>query len=150
VQLIPELIITLIAGDQYLDTIPLLRFVVLFSLFTPFLYQTGITLESVGKPKINFYFTVISFFLNFLLNALFISQFGIVGAAYGTLVTYFIVFCAGQVMLKKLVGVQTGNIFRNIINFCFCFSFFLDHRICQRTNIFILLQTGSRLKFFKE
>jgi len=117
VQLIPELIITLIAGDQYLDTIPLLRFVVLFSLFTPFLYQTGITLESVGKPKINFYFTVVSFFLNFLLNAIFISIFGIVGAAYGTLVTYFIVFCAGQVMLKKLVGVKTGNIFRNIIDF---------------------------------
>ena len=117
VQLIPELIITLIAGDQYLDTIPLLRFVVLFSLFTPFLYQTGITLESVGKPKINFYFTVVSFFLNFLLNAIFITQFGIVGAAYGTLVTYFIVFCAGQFMLKKLVGVETENIFKNIINF---------------------------------
>ena len=117
VQLMPELIITLIAGDQYLETIPLLRIVIFFGCFTPFLYQTGMVLESIGKPNINFYFTLCSFFLNMLLNILFIKQFGIIGAAYGTLVTYLIVFTAGQLMLKKLVGVQTANIFTNILYF---------------------------------
>jgi len=117
VQLLPELIVTLIAGTQYLETIPLLRIVIFFGMFTPFLYQTGMALESIGKPNINFYFTLASFFLNLVLNALFITLFGIIGAAYGTLITYVIVFCLGQFMLNKLVGVQTANIFYNIFDF---------------------------------
>jgi len=117
VQFLPELIVTLIAGTQYLETVPLLRIVILFGMFTPFLYQTGMALESIGKPNINFYFTLASFFLNLLLNAVFITLFGIIGAAYGTLITYLIVFSFGQFMLNKLVGVQTKNIFYNIFYF---------------------------------
>jgi len=135
VQLIPELIITLIAGDQYLETVPLLRIVIFFGMFTPFLYQTGMALESIGKPNINFYFTLASFFLNLLLNALFITLFGIIGAAYGTLITYVIVFSAGQFMLHKLVGVQTQNIFLNIVYFYKKGFSYLQHRYkVQMTN----------------
>ncbi len=117
VQLVPDLIITLIGGTQYLDSIPLLRIVIFFGFFTPFLYQTGMVLESIGKPKINFYFTLFSFFLNLLFNAIFITLFGIVGAAYGTLLTYSIVFVLGQKMLHKLVGVQTSHVFYNTLRF---------------------------------
>jgi len=131
VQLMPELIVTMIAGDQYLETVPLLRIVIFFGMFTPFLYQTGMALESIGRPNINFYFTLASFFLNLVLNAVFITLFGIIGAAYGTLITYLIVFTLGQLMLNRLVGVQTKNIFYNIFDFYRKGFFYLQKRFFQ-------------------
>jgi len=117
VELFPEIIILIIAGEEYLPAVPILRLTILFGLFLPFGVQMGTVLESIGKPNINFYCTVFGFVLNIIFNYLFISWLGIMGAAYGTLLTYFIMFVITQVILYKILNVRTLNVFKYIWDF---------------------------------
>jgi len=117
VELFPEIIILIIAGEDYLPAVPLLRLTILFGLFLPFGSQMGTVLESIGKPHINFYCTVFGFVLNVIFNYLFISWLGIMGAAYGTLLTYFITFIITQVILYKILNVRTLNVFKYVWEF---------------------------------
>lgn len=114
VELFPEIIILIIATEEYLPAVPLLRVTILFGLFLPFGSQMGTVLESIGKPNINFYCTVFGFLLNIVSNYIFISWLGTIGAAYGTLLTYFLTFIITQIILYKILQVNTLNVFRNI------------------------------------
>ncbi|MEM1122078.1 MAG: polysaccharide biosynthesis C-terminal domain-containing protein, partial [Bacteroidota bacterium] len=76
--------------------------------------QMGTALESIGKPNINFYCTVAGFILNIVSNYIFISWLGMMGAAYGTLLTYFLTFIITQIILYKMLKVNTLNAFKNI------------------------------------
>ena len=107
----PEFIITVIAGEKYLDTVPILRMTVLYALFVPFARQFGTVFDSIGKPKTNFKLVVFGAVLNVFTNALFILQFGLMGAVYGTLTTYSITFIINQYLLYKVLNVKTLNTF---------------------------------------
>jgi len=117
VELFPEIIILIIAGEDYLSAVPILRLTILFGLFLPFGVQMGTVLESIGKPNINFYCTVFGFVLNVIFNFIFISWLGIMGAAYGTLLTQFIMCIITQVILYKILNVRTLNVFKYIWEF---------------------------------
>jgi len=117
VELFPEIIILIIAGEEYLPAVPILRLTILFGLFLPFGVQMGTVLESIGKPNINFYCTVFGFILNVIFNFLFINWLGIMGAAYGTLLTYSIMFVITQIILYKILNVRTLNVFKYIWEF---------------------------------
>jgi len=117
VELFPEIIILIIAGEEYLSAVPLLRLTILFGLFLPFGSQMGTVLESIGKPNINFYCTVFGFLLNIVSNYFFIKWLGIMGAAYGTLLTYFLTFIITQIILYKILNVNTLNVFKYIWEF---------------------------------
>ena len=117
VELFPEWIVTIIAGKEYLDSVPLLQLTILFGLFLPFGSQMGTVLESIGKPNINFYCTVFGFILNIISNYFFISWFGTIGAAYGTLTTYIISFFITQLILYKILNVNTLNVFKYLWNY---------------------------------
>lgn len=117
VELFPEIIILIIAGEEYLPAVPLLRLTILFGLFLPFGSQMGTVLDSIGKPNINFYCTGFGFILNIIFNYLFISWMGIMGAAYGTLLTYFVTFIITQIILYKILDVRTLNVFKYIWEF---------------------------------
>ncbi len=117
IEIFPEFIILIIAGDQYLPAVPLLRITILFGLFLPFGSQMGTVLESIGKPNINFYCTLLGFVLNILFNYLFISWLGVTGAAYGTLTTYMITFVVTQIILYRILKVNTLNVFKYIWEF---------------------------------
>jgi lipopolysaccharide exporter len=101
-----EFIIVFIAGEKYLDTVPVLRVTILYNLFMPFARQFGTVLDSIGKPKVNFQFIVFSAALNITLNYIFISRFGIMGAAYGSLSAHTICFVLNQVILFKILNVR--------------------------------------------
>jgi len=77
----------------------------------------GTVLESIGKPNINFYCTLFGFVLNIIFNFLFISWMGVTGAAYGTLTTYIITFIATQIILYKILKVNTLNVFKYMWEF---------------------------------
>lgn len=117
IQLFPAFIIEIIAGEQYLDAVPLLRLTILFGLFIPFATQFGTVLDSIGKPKINFYFVILGALSNILFNYIFISQFGLIGAAYGTLCTYGIFFIINQIVLHHIFKINLFNVFFNLIHF---------------------------------
>lgn len=112
VLLIPEFLIKLVAGAEYLDAVPILQITMLYGLFMPFGRQFGIILDSIGKPKINFYFILFSAGLNVVLNYIFITSLNSVeGAAYGTLATYVVTFIGTQILLKRELNVNTLNVF---------------------------------------
>lgn len=117
VELFPEFIILIIAGEEYLDAVPLVRLTMLFGLFLPFGSQMGTVMESIGKPQINFYCTGIGLMTNVVLNYFFISKFGVIGAAYGSLLTYVIFFVVIQLILYKVIKVNTLNVFRYMFGF---------------------------------
>lgn len=115
--LFPELIITIVAGEEYLDAVSLLRWTMLYGLFIPFAVQFGTALDSMGKPKVNFYLTFIGMGINVISNYLFITNFGVIGAAYGTLLTYLISFGIMQTILFRELKVQFYNAFGYMFKF---------------------------------
>lgn len=114
VLLFPEWIVGLIA-PAYHDAVPILQIVIFMSLFLPFAYQFGVTLDSMGYPHRNFYVTGSFFITNLTLNYFWISNFGVMGAAYGTLSTTVIGFLVMQIILYKMIGVKVFNVIRNMI-----------------------------------
>ncbi|GAL83333.1 hypothetical protein MYP_559 [Sporocytophaga myxococcoides] len=113
----PKFIIQVIAGDNYLDTVPILQVTIIYSFFVPYARQFGTVLDSIGKPKVNFYFVIFGACLTALFNYLYISRFGLIGAVYGTLTTYAIVFTLNQIILKRLMDIRTVNTFIYARNF---------------------------------
>ncbi len=115
--LFPELIITILAGEKYLDAVGILQLTVLYGLFIPFANQFGTVLDAMGKPKINFRFVVLGAILNIVTNYtfIFVLQYGLIGAAYGTLCTYGIMFVLNQWVLYKELKVNVLNVFPSMI-----------------------------------
>ena len=117
--LIPEFTIWVVAGEKYLEAAPVLRLTILYGVFLPFAIQFGTILDSIGRPKINFTFTLIGVILNVTLNYIFIKvlNMGIFGAAYGTLLTYGISFALYQIVLRRMFGVNALLAFTHIPSF---------------------------------
>ncbi|MCB0842906.1 MAG: flippase [Bacteroidetes bacterium] len=105
----PEMILKIVAGESYVDAAPILRITMLYGLFVPFARQFGTMLDAMGKPKVNFAIVMLSALLNILFNYIFISRWGLIGAAYGTLITYLIVFIINQIILFQELRVQPFN-----------------------------------------
>ena len=110
----PEIVIRLIAGEQYLDATQLLQITILCSLFLPFLKQFGTVMDANGKPSTNFKLIFSLALLNIVSNYIFIQYFGLLGAAYGTLATYVVSFIANQTILYKEYGVSTWGVLKQI------------------------------------
>ncbi|WP_207427247.1 flippase [Pedobacter sp. SYSU D00535] len=103
------LIVDLVAGEKYEDTIPLLRVTLIYCLFIPYGRQFGTLLDSIGKTKLTFSIVVLSALINIASNYVFIHQYGVMGAAYGTLFANIIGFIIGQIILKRELNVEFLN-----------------------------------------
>jgi len=108
----PSFLIRIVAGEAYLDTVPILQVTILYCFFVPFANQFGTILDSIGMPKVNFYVNLFGAFVNVISNLFFIKQFGLIGASYGTLTAYFINFFIVQYILAKKLNVKTLNTFK--------------------------------------
>ncbi|MFK7970834.1 MAG: oligosaccharide flippase family protein [Bacteroidia bacterium] len=119
VLLVPEWIITLLAGKKYIDVAPVLSLTILFGLFIPFTRQFGTILDSIGKPALNFAFIMLGAIVNVGLNYLFIKilNMGLMGAAVATLCTHACTFIATQIMLRNMLQVSIPRIFRYAFQF---------------------------------
>lgn len=115
--LLPQFVIWIVAGNEYADAATVLQITILYTLFVPFARQFGTILDAMGFPKINFYFTAISMILNVISNYFFINQFGLIGAAYGTLVTYAVSFVIMQLVIKRRLNVNTLKTFYYMFEF---------------------------------
>ncbi len=112
-----EPIIVFLATEQYIEAVPILRLTLFYGIFIPFAVQFGTILDSMGQPKINFRFTVLGAIINIILNYVFINKFGVIGAAYGTLISYSIIFISSQILLYNIIGSNPLNVFKYIIPF---------------------------------
>lgn len=94
-----EFIIVTIFGDPYRAAIPVLQVTVFYTLIIPFNRQFGTIMDALKMPKLNFYLLLAVGVLNIVFNYFFITAWGIVGAAYGTVSAYCLVFVLNQVIL---------------------------------------------------
>lgn len=117
VVLFAEQIMHIIAGPAYADSVIILRFTILFGLFTPFSRQFGTALDSSGRPKLNFYILLASLIINIITNIIGISYFGLMGACYGTLTSYIIIFIVNNYFMKKIFNIQLLAVFKYLVQF---------------------------------
>ena len=105
-------IVLFIAGPDYPASIPVLQIMAFYGIFEPFQRQFGVTLNAIGKAHINFYFIIFSSVIGIIITYVSIRYYGIIGAAYGTLITYSLAAVVIQYILHKQIGVNTLNIFK--------------------------------------
>ncbi|MBI1223723.1 MAG: oligosaccharide flippase family protein [Bacteroidetes bacterium] len=117
VMLLANWLIYLTAGSAYSEAANLLRVTILFGLFLPYAVQFGTVLDSIGKPIVNFFYTLFSLLLTALLNWLLIPKMGAMGAAVGTLTAYAITFVFMQVYLHKILNTNPLNPFVHMVEF---------------------------------
>ncbi len=93
---VPGMVIKVIAGADYLEAVPILQVTMLFAFLRPFFTQFGYTMDSIGKPQINFrvniFFLIVSLMSTFLSIMWFGNLMGAVYASSFTLVSGCIVF----------------------------------------------------------
>jgi O-antigen/teichoic acid export membrane protein len=110
-----EWVVTLIAGQAYAAAAPLLNILVLAVMIKPWARLFGITLDAIGKPQLNFFMLALGLVLNIVLNALFISWWGLQGAAIATLVAMILLVISGQILIDRILPISQGNIFRQVL-----------------------------------
>jgi O-antigen/teichoic acid export membrane protein len=110
-------IVLIIAGDSYSESIPILRITILYALYIPFLRFFGNILDAVNRPHINFYFVLLLACANVSLNYIFISNFGVIGAAYGTTSAFGLAFVANQIYLRLNFKISTLGCLREAFKF---------------------------------
>lgn len=105
----PDLCILIVAGksESFRGAAAVLQVTILYTLFVPYGRQFGIVMDSIGKPKVNFAFVLSGAIANIISNYFFIREFGMIGAAYGTLLTLFLKFVVQQYILYRLLGIRT-------------------------------------------
>lgn len=108
--LFPEFVLRFVAGERYLDMVPVLRITLLTGLLLPFTRQFGVMLDSIGKPRLHFFILMggVLFYLPALW--LLIGLHGTAGAAYATVLTYGLLFIANHIVLYRELGVQPQRI----------------------------------------
>ena len=114
--LFAEPVVRLLAGPHYAESANILRLTAFFGLFMPFAVQFGTILDSTGRPKTNFRYTLLTALLNLGLNYLFIPVFGLIGAAMATLTGYTISFVLMQHVLYRDFGIVWWRAFANVPN----------------------------------
>ncbi len=115
--LFADLIVWVIGSSKYADSAPVLRLTIFYGIFMAYAVQFGTIMDSIGKPKLNFYITTLGAVINLSLNYVFIKSFGFYGVAYGSLTAMTIMFVIMQITLNRLVGVQTLNAFSYMVAF---------------------------------
>jgi lipopolysaccharide exporter len=105
------LVVHFIAGAKYDDSIPLLQVTLLYCLLIPYGRQFGTILDSIGRTRLTFVIVLITASINLGLNYLFIIRFGVIGAAYATLVSNVIGFLIAQYILRKELQVNLLHTF---------------------------------------
>lgn len=106
-----DVIVHIIGSSKYAGSAPILRLTIFYGIFMAFAMQFGTILDSVGKPRLNFHITTLGAVINLTCNYVFITWFGLFGAAYGSLVAMTVMFVVMQITLNRLFNVQILNTF---------------------------------------
>jgi lipopolysaccharide exporter len=125
-------IIDILAGEKYADSVPIINITLISCIFTPFGRQFGVIIDSIGKTRLNFILVVVSTMNVLALNYFFIQKYGVIGAAYATLIANIIGFIIAQVILWRELRVNCLN------SFIYAYKFypeFYNKYIAKRINL---------------
>jgi O-antigen/teichoic acid export membrane protein len=112
--LFSDFIIMTVFGADYMEAASILRVTIFYSLIIPFNRQFGTVMDALQKPRINFYLLVMVAVLNVIFNYLFLTQFGLIGSACATLLSYCVVFVINQIILQRMFQINTLKVFGGI------------------------------------
>ncbi|GAB3429614.1 flippase [Niabella aquatica] len=104
-----DYLLFVMAGHKYDDALPLLKITLLTCILYPYGRQAGTALASAGKVKYNFVLMIINVAVLIILNYFFIKSFGVIGAAYATLISSIIGLTLNQIVLYKLFKINVVN-----------------------------------------
>lgn len=111
IMFLPSIVIRIIAGEAYLPATPILQLTMAFAFLRPFYGQFGFTIDSIGKPQVNFWVNAICLTISLISTFLSIHYLGgLMGAAYAnifTLITGCIIF---YIVLRKHLDIRLRNI----------------------------------------
>jgi O-antigen/teichoic acid export membrane protein len=111
----PKFVITIIAGAQYADAVPILQLYMIINLINPMQNQAANTLNSIGKAQLVFKLDAISLLMNLCINYVCLSIWGFYGAAIGTFITCVINSFIWYFTMKKLINLHLPNVYGHII-----------------------------------
>lgn len=112
VWLLADWVVLLVAGKAYLAATPLLQILVLAVMMKPWGRLFGITLDAIGRPRLNFALLALSLLANVVLNALLIPRWGLHGAAAATSASIGLLVVSGQVLMAGILPVQQRRIWQ--------------------------------------
>lgn len=130
----PKLIITIIAGDKYVDAAPILQLYMITGLMRPMQNQAANLLNSIGKPSLCFKINTISLIINFVISYYCIKYIRFYGAAVGTLIAGAIGFTIWYFVMKKEINLHLRKIGEYILEaykdaYAFAANFYRSARL---------------------
>ncbi|MFA5518569.1 MAG: oligosaccharide flippase family protein [Spirochaetota bacterium] len=100
----PNEIITLLFGDKYIESAGVLKII---AISIPFFFNMGTTLiTALDKQKINSLIYFIASLINVATSMILINKLKITGAAWAIVITYFFIFTASSIYLKKIFSIK--------------------------------------------
>ena len=110
-------VVTLIGGQIYAEQATILLRILLFgAIIKPVGRSTGILLDAINKPKVNFTLLVGSIILNVVLNAILIRFYGAFGVAMATVTSIWLTIGAGQYYLRPFIRFSFVKAFYATLN----------------------------------
>lgn len=94
-------IITLLYGPEFIESSLILTIHIFSSIFVYMGLVSSKWIVVENKTKIEFYRNFFGVIINIVLNLIFIKKFGIMGAAYASLITYIIAYYIFDIFLKE-------------------------------------------------
>ncbi|MEJ7769483.1 MAG: oligosaccharide flippase family protein, partial [Chitinophagaceae bacterium] len=111
--LVPRLVLEAIAGPGYLEAVPILQVTMIFAFLRPFFNQFGYTMDSIGKPQINFIVNLVFLLLSLLSTYLSIQWFGgLMGAVYATTFNSIVGCMMFYFIIRSNLKIELSNIIR--------------------------------------
>ena len=107
-----EQIINIVAGEGFEETVKILQLIVITGLLVPINRLFNVVMESIGKPNIGFFVILLGLIINVVFQFNLISQYGLRGSAYATIVTFSVVFLCTQFLLRIILGFNVLDVFR--------------------------------------
>jgi lipopolysaccharide exporter len=112
----PKLVVSLIAGSQYVDSAFILQMYMLSALVKPIQNQAANIFLYIGKARLCFLLNLLFIGINLGLNYLCFIQFGAYGAAIGNVIGCVLGTIVWYLILQKSINVSYSNIGRYIVD----------------------------------
>lgn len=106
-----DFIILIIFGKDYMEAAPILQVTLFYTMLMPFSRQFGTIMDALHMPKLNFYLSLLMAILNIILNYFLLHSFGVIGAAYGTVISFGVIFIINQIILYNKFKINTWYVF---------------------------------------
>jgi O-antigen/teichoic acid export membrane protein len=103
-------IVLFLAGETYLDAVPIVQLYIFRIILIILQIQSGQTLISIGKSVLHFKMTVISFLLRVIVLYLCFTKIGLYGAAWGNIIMAVISLFYWYFLMKKEIGMDATRI----------------------------------------